>query len=66
MWPVDEGEHELGAAAERGDNSPIGSLETVFWESRKGTCFALIVNAACYITRKCFITPVSILALQAT
>lgn len=47
--PVDRGEDKLGAAAET-DNFPIRSLETVFWQSRKGTCFALIVNTAYYFT----------------
>lgn len=66
MWPVDEGKHKLGAAAEADDNSHIRSLEMVFWQPGKGTCFALIMNTVSYIARESFITPVSILALQAT
>lgn len=66
MWPVDEGKHKLGAAAEADDNFHIRSLEMVFWQPGKGTCFALIMNTVSYIARESFITPVSILALQAT
>lgn len=66
MWPVDEGKHKLGAAAETDDNSYIRSLEMVFWQPGKGTCFALIMNTVSYIARESFIMLVSILALQAT
>lgn len=66
MWPIDEGKHKLGAAAEADDSSHIRSLQLVFWQPGKGTCFALIMSTVSYIARESFITLVSILALQVT
>lgn len=66
MWPIDEEKHKLGSAAEADDNSQIRSLEMVFWQPGKGTCFALIRNTVSYIARESFITLVRTLALQAT